>query len=270
MADKYNLEAAEILANEALHLPISEAVPIYEQLLATFPTAAKYWKQYVEAHMVVNNDDATKQIFSRCLLNCLHIPLWRCYIRFIRKVNDKKGVEGQEETRKAFDFMLNYEVAAALEFPITTIAKVQKLKKGLSSVISCDSVAKRRDYLQTCLVGSFNREVGPIVAIRDWPIRAVVDQRWEAKIRVSELPDLLLLFRLPLHSEVRTYLSVDGWATTVGGGVTFIVHMVLQSGVLCYHDKEGEVGVICGLTLHLWSCALFEAIDIEVWGFRRC
>lgn len=37
---------------------------------------AKYWKQYVEAHMAVNNDDATKQIFSRCLLNCLHITLW--------------------------------------------------------------------------------------------------------------------------------------------------------------------------------------------------
>lgn len=26
--------------------------------------------------MAVNNDDATKQIFSRCLLNCLQIPLW--------------------------------------------------------------------------------------------------------------------------------------------------------------------------------------------------
>lgn len=32
----------------------------------------------------------------------------RCYIRFIRKVNEKKGVEGHEETRKAFDFMLSY------------------------------------------------------------------------------------------------------------------------------------------------------------------
>lgn len=32
----------------------------------------------------------------------------RCYIRFIRKVNEKKGVEGQEETRKAFDFMLSH------------------------------------------------------------------------------------------------------------------------------------------------------------------
>ncbi|XP_027112409.1 cleavage stimulation factor subunit 77-like [Coffea arabica] len=116
--DKYNVEAAELLANQASHLPISEAVPVYEQLLANFPTAAKYWKQYVEAHMAVNNDDAVKHIFSRCLLNCLHIPLWRCYIRFIRKVNDKKGIEGQEETRKAFDFMLNYVGADIASGPV--------------------------------------------------------------------------------------------------------------------------------------------------------
>lgn len=118
MADKYNVEAAEILANEAQHLPISEAVPIYEQVLAAFPTAAKFWKQYVEAHMVVNNDDAIKQIFSRCLLNCLQIPLWRCYIRFIRNVNDRKGVEGQEETRKAYDFMLSYVGADIASGPV--------------------------------------------------------------------------------------------------------------------------------------------------------
>ncbi|XP_048321207.2 cleavage stimulation factor subunit 77 isoform X1 [Ziziphus jujuba] len=118
MDDKYNVEAAEARANEALRLPITEAAPIYEHLLTVFPTAAKYWKQYVEAHMVVNNDDATKQIFSRCLLNCLHIPLWRCYIQFIRKVNDKKGVEGQEETKKAFDFMLSYVGADIASGPV--------------------------------------------------------------------------------------------------------------------------------------------------------
>ncbi|RXH89167.1 hypothetical protein DVH24_031524 [Malus domestica] len=105
--DKYSVEASENQANEALRLPITEAAPIYEQLLTVFPTAAKYWKQYVEAQMAVNNDDATKQIFSR-----------RCYIRFIRKVNDKKGVEGQEETRKAFDFMLSYVGADIASGPV--------------------------------------------------------------------------------------------------------------------------------------------------------
>ncbi|EEE53465.1 hypothetical protein OsJ_36592 [Oryza sativa Japonica Group] len=106
--DIYNVEAAEILANEAQLLPIGEAAPIYEKLLSTFPTAAKYWKQYVEAYMSAKDDEATKQIFSRCLLSCLQINLWRCYINFIRRVNDKRGSDGLEETKKAFDFMLNY------------------------------------------------------------------------------------------------------------------------------------------------------------------
>lgn len=42
---------------------------------------------------------------SSCLLSLLYR---RCYIRFIRKINEKKGIEGQEETKKAFEFMLNY------------------------------------------------------------------------------------------------------------------------------------------------------------------
>lgn len=117
-SNKYNVEAAELLVNEALHLPITEAAPIYEQLLSIYPTAAKFWKQYVEAQMAVNNDDATKQIFSRCLLNCLQVPLWRCYIRFIKKVNEKKGLDGQEETRKALDFMLNYVGADIASGPV--------------------------------------------------------------------------------------------------------------------------------------------------------
>ncbi|KFK43960.1 hypothetical protein AALP_AA1G196700 [Arabis alpina] len=120
MADKYSVEEAEALARRALHLPIAQATPIYEQLLSLFPTSARYWKQYVEAQMAVNNDDATKQIFSRCLLTCLQVPLWQCYIRFIRKVYDKKGAEGQEETTKAFEFMLSYIGTDIASGPIWT------------------------------------------------------------------------------------------------------------------------------------------------------
>lgn len=116
--DPYNVEAAEILASSAQHMPIAQAALIYEQILSLFPTASKFWKQYAEAHMAVNNDDAIKQIFSRCLLNCLHIPLWRCYIRFIRKVNEKKGADGQDEIRKAFDFMLGYVGADMASGPV--------------------------------------------------------------------------------------------------------------------------------------------------------
>ncbi|VYS46412.1 unnamed protein product [Arabidopsis thaliana] len=120
MADKYIVEEAEALAKRALHSPIAQATPIYEQLLSLYPTSARFWKQYVEAQMAVNNDDATKQIFSRCLLTCLQVPLWQCYIRFIRKVYDKKGAEGQEETTKAFEFMLNYIGTDIASGPIWT------------------------------------------------------------------------------------------------------------------------------------------------------
>lgn len=37
--DPYNVEAAEILASSAQHMPIAQAAPIYEQILSLFPTA---------------------------------------------------------------------------------------------------------------------------------------------------------------------------------------------------------------------------------------
>ena len=30
----------------------------------------------MEAQLAANDDDAVKQIFSRCLLQCLHVDLW--------------------------------------------------------------------------------------------------------------------------------------------------------------------------------------------------
>lgn len=59
---------------------------------------------YVPKYMVVPFDGLKVRNYNYC-------KYWfcrRCYIRFIRKVNEKKGLEGQEETRKAFDFMLSY------------------------------------------------------------------------------------------------------------------------------------------------------------------
>ncbi|KAI5059393.1 hypothetical protein GOP47_0025712 [Adiantum capillus-veneris] len=108
MVDRYDTEAWNMLGSEAQGRPIAEAASLYELLLTNFPTAARYWRAYVEAQMMANNDEATKQIFSRCLLSCLHVDLWRCYIRFIRKVNENRGAEGRDETKKAFDFMLGH------------------------------------------------------------------------------------------------------------------------------------------------------------------
>ncbi|CAM6129012.1 unnamed protein product [Calypogeia fissa] len=103
---RYDVEAWIAIANEAQSRPISESAPMFEQLLATFPSAARYWKMYVEAQMAANDDDAVKQIFSRCLLNCLNVDLWRSYIRFMKKVSENRGLEGRAEMKKAYEFML--------------------------------------------------------------------------------------------------------------------------------------------------------------------
>ncbi|KAL3615620.1 hypothetical protein CASFOL_041281 [Castilleja foliolosa] len=126
-ADKLNVEAAEIIANEALRLPISDSVPIYEKVLATFPTSAKYWKQYVEALMAVNNDEAARQIR-------------RCYIRFIRKIYDMKGIEGQEETKRAYEFMLDYvDYIGRVE---TNSLRTTRTEKTLRKILIRDEMKK--------------------------------------------------------------------------------------------------------------------------------
>lgn len=60
---------------------------------------------------------------------CILVPR-RCYIRFIRKVNEKKGAEGLEETKKAFDFMLNYVglYSLSLTFSPIFLMKIQSPK----------------------------------------------------------------------------------------------------------------------------------------------
>lgn len=160
LADRYDVDAWDILANEAQLRPISEAAPIYEQLLAIFPTAAKYWKLYVEAQMVANNNDATKQIFSRCLLNCLHVGLWRCYIRFISRVNENKGVEGRDETRKAFEFML-YHIGTDIASGPLWMEYISFLKSLLATTVQEESQRMtnvRKAYQKAILIPTHHIE----------------------------------------------------------------------------------------------------------------
>lgn len=160
LADRYDVDAWDILANEAQLRPISEAAPIYEQLLAIFPTAAKYWKLYVEAQMVANNNDATKQIFSRCLLNCLHVGLWRCYIRFISRVNENKGVEGRDETKKAFEFML-YHIGTDIASGPLWMEYISFLKSLLATTVQEESQRMtnvRKAYQKAILIPTHHVE----------------------------------------------------------------------------------------------------------------
>lgn len=107
--DRYNSEAWTSLAAEAQSRSVNEAstVALWEFFFATFPTAGKWWKVYVEAHMAAGNDEEVKQIFGRCLLSCPYLDLWRCYIRYIRQTKDDQP-DGREDIRKAMEFALDH------------------------------------------------------------------------------------------------------------------------------------------------------------------
>eukprot|EP00252_Welwitschia_mirabilis_P003377 TRINITY_DN13455_c0_g1_i2.p1 TRINITY_DN13455_c0_g1~~TRINITY_DN13455_c0_g1_i2.p1 ORF type:complete len:421 (+),score=95.39 TRINITY_DN13455_c0_g1_i2:408-1670(+) len=160
LVDHYDVDAWDIIAGEAQLRPILESAPIYEQLLAVFPTAAKYWKQYVEAYMAANNDDAVKQIFSRCLLNCLHVGLWRSYIRFICKVNENRAADGQEETRIAYEFMLSHigtDIAAGSLW-MDYIAFLKSLPASTMQEESLRMTAVRKAYQRAILIPTHHIE----------------------------------------------------------------------------------------------------------------
>lgn len=55
---------------------------------------AGYWRDYCELEIGTNTPGAVKALFSRCLLTCLSVDLWRTYLQFIRKVEEHFFLEG--------------------------------------------------------------------------------------------------------------------------------------------------------------------------------
>eukprot|EP00899_Mesostigma_viride_P001895 jgi/Mesvir1/11706/Mv00094-RA.2 len=112
-ANKYDTEAWSAVVADAQSLPIAKARPLFEQFLAAFPTSGQHWRAYVLAEMSAGNDVAVKAIFSRCLLLCPYVGLWRTYLSYILKLH-RTAAGGQKEpgmpseVKKAFDFTLEH------------------------------------------------------------------------------------------------------------------------------------------------------------------
>jgi len=69
---------------------------------------ASYWREYCELEIESGSPETVKTLFSRCLLTCLDIDLWRTYLRFIRRINDPVGAEGLAEVRQSYEFALDH------------------------------------------------------------------------------------------------------------------------------------------------------------------
>lgn len=95
----------DIPKNKNYHVSFCSKTSFLHMVTSTFLPTAQLW--LVFDFSVFENISVLLMIWNASL-SCLHWICRRCYIRYIRKVNEKKGLEGQEETRKAFDFMLGY------------------------------------------------------------------------------------------------------------------------------------------------------------------
>ena len=47
---------------------------------------AGYWREYADHTMSCGGEAEVKAVFSRCLLTCLSVDLWRAYLNFIKRV----------------------------------------------------------------------------------------------------------------------------------------------------------------------------------------
>ena len=47
---------------------------------------AVYWARLAQAHLRSSNIAAAKQVFSRCMLNCLSMDVWMTYLQLIKQV----------------------------------------------------------------------------------------------------------------------------------------------------------------------------------------
>ena len=72
------------------------------------PLQAVYWREYAELEIRGGGDpDRVKAVFSRCLLTCLSVDLWRTYLNFIERLNKARGPEGLPEIRQAYEYTLD-------------------------------------------------------------------------------------------------------------------------------------------------------------------
>ena len=75
---------------QALTAPTTSnrAAPVKE---CCWGAQAGYWRDYCELDIATNTPGAVKALFSRCLLTCLSVDLWKAYLGFIRKVRGRAG-----------------------------------------------------------------------------------------------------------------------------------------------------------------------------------
>ena len=109
----HDLDAWEVIANDAQTRGVPDCRSLFEEVLAVHPTSSRVWRAYAEAEVAgspdgTRDDEAVKALFSRCLLVCLSGELWRSYTRYMHKCNDEESEEGVQAIKAAYEYTVDH------------------------------------------------------------------------------------------------------------------------------------------------------------------
>uniref|UniRef100_A0A8R1ECN9 Suppressor of forked domain-containing protein n=1 Tax=Caenorhabditis japonica TaxID=281687 RepID=A0A8R1ECN9_CAEJA len=105
-SNPFDVDAWNLLLREHQSRPIEQGREFYESLVKQFPNSGRYWKAYIDHELRTKNLEHVEKLFSRCLVEVLHIDLWKCYVHYLHEM--KGGLEQfREELAKAYDFALD-------------------------------------------------------------------------------------------------------------------------------------------------------------------
>lgn len=166
--DRYDTEAWTNLLGEVAQWNIEHARPYYERFFDVYPTAGKYWRMYAEHEMRAKRFDRVEKIFMRCLLSCLNVELWKCYLDYIRTIKDERAsVEERDEIQRAYEFTLEHvglDIGASpiwtdyIEFLKTSTGRSGPVASGTSSTVGLllphqyDVSAVRRAFQRSVVI----------------------------------------------------------------------------------------------------------------------
>lgn len=90
-ADQWDVDAWNMMANEATHSTYALAKPLYDRLTVQFPPVSKFWRSYTE-HLLSNDPDQDEvvHLYNRALAHTpTSIELWQAYISYMIQLQQK-------------------------------------------------------------------------------------------------------------------------------------------------------------------------------------
>ena len=154
-----DVESWSILIREAQSTSITRARTIYDRLVAQFPTCGRYWRLFIEQEMKSRNYEQVEKLFQKCLMNILHIDLWKCYIAYVRETKSPLPTF-REKMRQTYDFALEH---VGIDYHATAIWQeyIQFLKSEDAQGTFAENQkiqAVRKAYQQAVIIPMMNIE----------------------------------------------------------------------------------------------------------------